>query len=293
MHLRATPFVGLAVVVLAVPILSGFAQSPNPSTSTADVVEAAAGYIAKYEQQLTSVLATEVSTQRILRLVRSDAGVPRFRALKSEMFFMFSPAEHEWMAVRDVHEVDGKPVEDPPDLKQAMATLPLVQIARALKGYSSRYNIGTIVRNFGEPTLSLLVLDANHRANFGFARTTTERKSGVVLVTVYFRERGTATLIHDTSGAPALSQGELVIEAGTGRVRHAVLKAQMGSVWAELTTTYQPDPKLDMWVPSTFSERYDEDARFSPTSTDRHVESIRCEATYSNFRRFEAFGRIK
>jgi len=274
MYVRATLSICLALV----------AQSRNPSTSTADVIEAATSYVAKYEQQLTSVVAMEVSTQRVLRRVPAEADATATRALTSEMFFIFSPAEHEWMAVRDVHEVDGKPVENPPDLQKTMMAGPLLQGARALKNYSSRYNLGSIVRNFGEPTLSLLVLDANHRSNFTFARTTTERKSGVTLVTVYFREHGTATLIHDISGAPVLSQGELVIEAGAGRIRHAVLKAQMGGIWAELTTTYQPDAKLDMWVPSSFSEQYDD---------DRRVESIRCEATYSNFRRFEAFGRIK
>src|SRR6185369_10182201 len=124
----------------------------------------------------TSILATEETSQLVLRRIPGDPAAPRSRALKSEMYFIFSPAEHEWMAVRDVTEVDGQPVTNPPDLTKAMNTLPVLQVARALKIYSSRYNIGSILRNFGEPTLSLLVLDANHRQNFGFAATRTDRK---------------------------------------------------------------------------------------------------------------------
>jgi hypothetical protein len=302
MHVRATLSVCIVVigVLLATPILSSRvatheSQSQNPSTTTADVVDAGVGYVAKYEQQLTSILAMEVSTQRVVRREPADADAPRTRALNSEMFFMFSPAEHEWMAVRDVHEVDGKAIANPPDLKKALATSPLAQIARSLKSYNSRYNIGTIVRNFAEPTFSLAALDANHRANFGFAADYTERKSGVTLVTVYFHERGNATLIRNTNGSPVQSEGEFVIEAGTGRIRHAVFKVKMGSVMAELTTTYQPDDKLNMWIPSTFTEQYDEDSKNSSSTaqTERRIESIRCEAKYSNFRRFEAAGQIK
>ena len=280
MHVRATLCISLALI----------AQSRTPSTSTADVVDAAAGYVAKYEQQLTSVVASETSRQEML--VRSpDPRTPAGRTMKSEMFFMFSPAEHEWMAVRDVNEVDGKPVENPPDLKNALATVPLLKVARTLKAYSSRYNIGRIQRNFGEPTLSLLVLDANHRENFGFAATRTEQKSGATLVTLYFRERGSQTLLHDLDGTPVPSEGELVVEAGSGRIRQAVLRARLGVVQAELATTYQLDPKLELWVPVTFRERYEEYSYDG--STTRVTEGVRCEATYSNFRRFESFGRIK
>ena len=66
-------------------------------------------------------------------------------------------------------------------------------------------------------------------------------------------------------------------------------------VYAELTTTYQPDAGLDLWVPSVFSEQYDENSSSSSVGTAYRgtLESILCEAKYSNFRRFQAFGQIK
>jgi len=50
--------------------------------------------------------------------------------------------------------------------------------------------------------------------------------------------------------------------------------------------TYQRDRKLDMWVPARMRETYLE------TAASTVVERVSCEATYSNFRRFETSGRI-
>jgi hypothetical protein len=289
----------LAVVVMWATVgRVAVSQAPpftSPDTSTAAVVEAAVAYITEYEQQLTAVVATEISTQQILRQAPVVVGAPRSRTLKSEIFFMFSPAEHEWMAVRDVGDVDGRPVENPPDLKTALSSLPLAQVAFTLKRYSSRFNIGRIVRNFGEPTLSLLVLDSNHRANFLFDRTRVERKSDAVLVTLTFHEIGLPTLIRDLLGNRVLSEGVLVVEAGSGRVRQAVLRARMGSVQAELTTTYARDARLGLWVPAVFRESYEDGLPVGVTTSPStaQYESMLCEAKYTNFRRFEAYGRIK
>lgn len=271
------------------------APSANPDTTPAAVVDAAVAYVTDYEQKLTSVLATEVSTQKLLRQLPIDPAAPKARALKSEMFFMFSPAEHEWMAVRDVSEVDGKRVENPPDLKAALSTLPFVQVVPTLKKYSSRFNLGRTVRNFGEPTLGLLVLDANHRANFSFYRRRVDRKPEAVLVTLAFVEAEPARLIHDLYGTPVLAEGELVVEAGTGRIRQTLLRAQIGTVHVELTTTYVPDARLGLLVPSVFREQYEDNvpAGVTPATAVAHRESIECEAKYTNFRRFEVNVKIR
>ena len=55
---------------------------------------------------------------------------------------------------------------------------------------------------------------------------------------------------------------------------------------ASIEVDYQPDMKLDMWVPGRMHETYLE--MRASTVTD----SIGCEATYSNFRRFETSGRM-
>ena len=60
--------------------------------------------------------------------------------------------------------------------------------------------------------------------------------------------------------------------------------AQDGIV-ARLTTTYAHDEKVEMWVPVSFTERYE--------SRREEREVILGDAAYTNFRKFEALARIK
>src|SRR5687768_5592947 len=175
--------------------------------------------------------------------------MPRARYMRSEIFFIFAPAEHDWMAIRDVTELDGKALSDRPDVRVALQTLPAPDVAVKFKAYNSRFNIGRISRNFNEPTLSLLVLDAHHRSRFSFERKRVERTGDTVLVTVAFTEKGTPTLIHDTKQGTVFSRGELAVETGSGRIRRAALTASIDGGSLELTTLYSPDQRLGMLVP--------------------------------------------
>src|SRR6185369_3393856 len=142
---------------LAVLVASAGAQRPD--TSALAVVRAAAQYV-----------ADEIYTQQIAAQEPSEADMPRQRRLRSEVFFMFAPADRDWMAIRDVTEVDGNAAPDRLDLGEALRTLAPDEVAAKFKAYNSRYNIGRTVRNFNEPTLSLLVLDERHRPRFMFER---------------------------------------------------------------------------------------------------------------------------
>ena len=66
--------------------------------------------------------------------------------------------------------------------------------------------------------------------------------------------------------------------ATTFEIKHADIRAL-------LKTQYEKDPKLDLWLPATFSERYER--------TRDVKELVECEAKYSNYRRFETAWRIK
>ena len=272
---------------------------PRPDRgSTGDLVDAAASYVAAYERELTSVLADETYTQRILTQVPAERNPRKSRTLRSEMFFMFAPLERGWMAIRDVAAVDGRPVSDRPDLRAALRTLPSAQVATTFKTYNSRFNLGRVVRNFNEPTLSLLVLDQQHRGRFSFERRRVERRSDGVLVTIAFLERTAPTLISDLRLQPVYSRGQFVVEEDTGRVRQAAFHVTIGAAQMDFTTTYTPDSRLGMWVPATFTEHYEDgvevgDAKSRMLDAPARYEKIECEAKYTNFRRFEATVRIK
>ncbi|MEX2271131.1 MAG: hypothetical protein WD690_06660 [Vicinamibacterales bacterium] len=260
------------------------------------LVDAAAAYVRDYQQQLTAIIADETYTQQLRAQTPLDKGMARTRTLISEIFFMFTPG-HDWMAIRDVMSMDGRPVSDRPDLRSALQSLAAHDVARRFKAYNSRYNLGRIVRNFNEPTLSLLVLDDAHRSRFRFERSRTQRQGGEELVTLSFRETRGPTLVRQLNGGPAYARGEVTIEPSTGRVTRAVLALVIDPVKLTLTTTYAPDARLGIWVPARFGEWYEhgraprKDARTLP-SGDAHEEIV-CEAKYSNFRRFEVKASIR
>ncbi len=203
---------------------------------------------------------------------------------------MFAPATRDWMAIRDVVAVDDALLRERPDLREALAALPAREVAAKFKEYNSRFNIGRTFRNFNEPTLSLLVLDEQHRHRFSFDRKRVERDGGTTLVTLAFTEKESPTLIFDLNRGRVFSRGELVIEAETGRVRRGVLSAKIGELSLELMTDYAPDERLAMWVPVTLREHYERGTR---SRSGSEYERIRCEASYTNYRRFETSVRIR
>lgn len=293
---------------VAVATASAVAQAtPQPDTSTRSVIKAAAAYVAEYERQLTSILADEIYTQKILQQVPRDEEMPWTRNLHSEIFFMFAPASGDWMAIRDVVSVDGEPLRDRPDVREALATLPAREVAAKFKEFNSRFNIGRTFRNFNEPTLSLLPLDEHHRHRFSFDRKSVRRDGDVVLVTLAFTEKEPPTLIFEMKQGRVFSKGELVVEAASGRVRRALLSAKIGELSIELTTVFAPDARLGMWVPAMLVERYHSGTQlqrdFNTGSSRRPsaprvsrrawYERIVCEARYTNYRRFETEVRIR
>jgi hypothetical protein len=278
---RILPFVLAALTAAATDRLQ------EPDTSTHAVVAAAASYVAEYQRQLTSVIADETYTQTIVDQVPHDSQTARRRTLRGEVFFMFAAATRDWMTIRDVLAVDGHAVAERPDLPDALRTLPPREVAARFKTYNARFNLGRTFRNFNEPTLGLLVLDEEHRRRFSFDRANVKTAGGETLVTLKFRERESPTLIRDLERGRVFSRGELLVEAGSGRVRRTTLTANQPGVELTLTTAYAPDARLGMWVPATFRESYE----YSPRRGEREV--IECEATYTNYRRFETSVRIK
>ncbi|MBA3948562.1 MAG: hypothetical protein H0X44_01290 [Acidobacteria bacterium] len=270
-------------------LVSGFRGSaaPQDPPGTAALVALASAYVRDYQQQLTAIVADETYHQEIRTQVPRDRGMPDKRTMKGEIFFWFTPGS-DWMAIRDVVEVDGRTPHDRPDLRAALRLGETMQVAAAFKAHNARYNLGHITRNFNEPTLGLLVLDDRHRGRFTFVRGRTDRRGGETLVTLTFRERGRDTLIRGLDGTPVPSRGEVTLEVNSGRITRTLLAATIGKVQVTMSTSYGHEPRLDMWVPERFGERYRDGA---PGLVP--YEDIQGEATYANFRRFEVLTRIR
>ena len=276
----------LAVTILAAAISLHAAPNPpvpapQPGTSTRELVSAASKYVAKYQQEFAFLIADEAYSQ-----TRTDAaGKSEHRQLRSEVFLTYLPADNEWVAVRDVIDVDGTPVANREELRTLLAKGGEIKgLISKVIARNARYNIGSTTRNFNEPTLPLLLVGEKRVNDVKFDRKTIERDGTAVVATLEFEERGRPTLIRGPEGSlPA--KGEIALEPVTGIVRRTTFELEQPGVKVRLTTSYARDPKLGLWLPDVFNERYE--------SENPITELVLCEAKYTNYRRFEVVGRIK
>jgi hypothetical protein len=264
----------------------------------ADIRQLAASYVDQYQRQLEAIVADEVYVQEIRAQDPADEGAPRSRTLRGEVFFLFAATEREWMAIRDVKEVDGVPLTGTTDVRATLRTLPAGQVADRMKSYNARYNIGRITRDINEPTLALLVLDATHRDRFKFKADKPRQAGDRRLVPLSFKERERPTLIRTPAGKPIYTSGELMVEPESGRIWQSTLNASVDAIKVQLTTEYSFDQRLGLLLPTVFRERYEQGSfavsrgRGSPVATAER-EVVVAEGRYSNFRRFEVLSRIR
>jgi hypothetical protein len=272
-----------ALSTLAIGAASGGTarQAGQPDTSLKALVAAASKYVARYQQDFAFLIADESYSQ-----TRTDAGGHvQDRLMKSEFFVTYLPADGEWVAVRDVMEVDGEPVAIREDLRKLLAKGGEIRgVIGQIIARNARYNIGSTTRNFNEPTLPLLLVGEKRVNAVKFGRRGVGQDGATVLATLAFEERGRPTLVRGPGGSmPA--RGEFVLEAGTGVVRKTSFELDQKDVKVRLTTDYAFDKKLGLWLPRVFTERYE--------SIGPIAEVVQCEATYSNYRRFDVTARIK
>jgi hypothetical protein len=291
MTLTAARVLATAVVVATGATLTATPRPPGQDRvdiSTSALVAGAVTYVQEYQRTFSFLVADEESVQRLVTIGGTDRPAPPAdeRRLTGELFMTYLPVDREWISVHDVMEVDGEPVTDREDLRALLQTGDLTSVVKRVADHNARYNIGSVVRNFNEPTLPLLIFGEQRVDNFRFERGTVEEWPDATLVTLMFEERRRPTLIKSARGGPVYSKGEITLEAATGRIRRTLFELRDGSITARLSTTYRLDDTLELWVPATFTERYERDR-------DGEREIIVGEAVYSNYRRFEVTGRIK
>jgi len=276
---------GAAIAAIAaaclVPLLAQSPQVPL-DTSTKGLVASARKYVSDYEKNFAFIVADEWY-QQVQR--DQDGRIQLNRVLKSEVFLTFLEADGEWIAVRDVMEVDGRPVTNRDRLRDLLARGGQFRgVARQVIESNARYNIGSVSRNFNEPTLPLLLFESRRASSVEFDKKKVSREGPLTIATLSFSERDSGTIVGGPAG-PAPAKGTFVIDAANGTVRETTFEIKHSDIRASLKTQYERDPKLELWLPAVFSERYER--------TRDVKEVIECEAKYSNYRRFETAWKIK
>jgi hypothetical protein len=178
-------------------------------------------------------------------------------------------------------------VRDREDLPALLSREDPDVVARRLFALNARYNIGGVIRNFNDPMIALLPVSDAHRARFSFeVEGTHQTEAGAAMVTLSFRERDRPTLVRPSPGGAAYARGDLTMDVATGAIHRTRFAVRYDKIDAELVTRFSREERLGLWVPSTFSERYTAHA-------NGFDELVTSESTYSNYRRFEARGRIE
>lgn len=206
------------------------------------------------------------------------------RSIRSEVSLAWFPDVRGWFGFRDVIDVDGKPVKDRDRrLARLFFEKPTGKLLKQALQESARYNLGTIRRNFNVPMVTLQFLDEDLSRRFRFEDGGHGRAGDRPAQIVKFQEIARPTIILSNE-ADAPSSGRYWIDADTGRVLKTefVIGDSNGDI--RISTWYRPDERLDIWVPAKMTERYD--------YIKRLYDSIQCEASYTNFRRFETGARI-
>ena len=181
-------------------------------------------------------------------------------------------------------DVDGNPVKDR-DRRLARLFLerPSGKILKQALQESARYNIGTIRRNFNVPMVTLQFLDQDLAARFRFEDGGTDRVGERPAQLVRFQEIAHPSIIL-VDESDAFARGRHWIDPENGRVLKTELVVGDSNGEIRISTWYRPDERLGIWVPAKMTERYDYPKRL--------YDFIQCEASYSNFRRFETGGRL-
>ncbi|MGH9200309.1 MAG: hypothetical protein ACRD2A_03630 [Vicinamibacterales bacterium] len=274
---------GLSVVAVLLATGTAAAQAVR-ATTFAEVMRRAHAYVAVYEDhQLSSLIAREEYHQQSLH---PDERVRAERTLLSDYMLFQLPPKEDWFALRDVHEVNGKPVADRDVRLKMLFTEPrnrVEELAMAIDQESARFNLGDVPRTVNLPTFALRFLRPANRKRFDFKKEAEERVGDAVTWVVGYRETDSPTFSATIEGKDVAASGRFWIDPESG----AVLRTEMilGGTRGvpqrmTVTVTYDLEPSLGFRVPIEMRERYDNPRK-------KRQDIIVGRATYSAFRPFD------
>jgi hypothetical protein len=271
------------VAVLAA-LTAGLAADNTPSKK--EVLKRAAAYVDQQAELLPQLVAEERSSQTLRpRVRRSTASPPRVIQARADFAWLRLEGMPEAIGVRDVREVDGRPVGGAERLEELLRrpTTSSIAAARALLAESARYNVGPLWRNVNLPTTALFLLHDSLQPRFSWKVEGTEASGAVVL---FFKERERPTVIRGLNGEPVFSRGRIWIDPATGTVQRTELHTEArdpegDKTYYQLLVEFAVDESLQVLLPRRLREHY-----------ETRTEVVDGKAEYVNYRRFQTGGRL-
>ena len=258
-------------VVFVVASAAPVAQSPSKEV----LLRRAADYLVAFVDGLSNVVAEEEYQQ-------SFREGPGRRRLKSDFLLVKYPgAENNFLAFRDVIEVNGKPVTDQQDrlLKLFVEPYkdPLVR-ASEIADASARHSVDR--GRLANPLFAIALLQRHYQPRFRFTLKDLEPDLGPGVREIELFEN-----------VPPKPTGPLPIHAVawvneiTGRVVKTELRTGKAPSTALLTTTFGTDPVLGIDVPLEMRDLHL--VRATGSSALAMADEYVGVAKYTRFRRFQ------
>jgi hypothetical protein len=271
--------------LILVAVLDAAGTVTGAATVTfAEVMRRAHEYVTIYEDhKLSTVIAREHYRQQVLD---RDGKTREERTLLSDYLLVQLPDE-DWVALRDVYEVDGTTVAERGARLKTLFAEPRERFSERviqLAEESAHFNLGNLYyRTLNLPTFALRILRPASRTRMAFAKAGEEQVDSTTAWVVAFRETKGPTFSGTPDGADVPAHGRFWVDPHTG----AVLRSEMiiggnrrVSARATITVSYAPEPALGFRVPVEMRERYDNPRR-------KRADVVVALATYSDFRLFD------
>jgi hypothetical protein len=267
---------------VALLILTSYLRAQT-SPTLGEVVDRLADYLTAYAASYSSTIATEHYTQTYV------SGRTRGQRILEAEFGIVRLPGREWVGFRDVTHVDGRQIEDREGRLAKLFVNPSyqsLQQADAITKESTRFNVGPILRTVNNPTVVLIALDARNQQRFKFSKGGEQTLKGERLWILRFTELVRPTIIQTLTGESEPMQGRAWVDPATGRLVRVEITLETLSIsrgtsglirfTASIDVSFQEDPRLQLWVPATMTERY----------SNNGSEIAAGDATYTNYRRF-------
>ena len=272
----------LASLVIPTTLLATGATGAETATF-AEVLRRAQAYVALYEDhELSTVIARERYHQQ---LVGADGAITRERTLLSDYLLLQLPDE-DWVAVRDVYEVDGTTVADRAGRLTMLFAGPREQLGERvmkLAEETAALNLGDhYKRTLNLPTFALRILRPANRKRVRFEKAGEEQVDGTATWVVAFQETKGPTVTATPDGADVPAHGRFWVAPEEGTVLRSEMilgGTRRVAARATITVAYARNLSLGFWLPSEMRERYE-------TPRRKRDDIVIALATYSDFRRF-------
>jgi hypothetical protein len=262
---------------------TGPAVAAPQSTPADEALARATAYVTRFIQRFSNVVSDEQYVQESSLVPRVtgtgfnkafEPGIPIRRQLKSDFLLIRRAADAEWNTLRDVYEVDGRPVRDRTERLTRLLNRPPDEAneeARRIAVESARYNIGGGSRTINNPLTVIALLQKHMQGRFRFTSGKPDKNYPATVVVIDYREQVRPTILR-ANNVDLPMVGRLWIEAGTGQI----LKTELVAGGTDhVTTTFEFDDRFEIAMPHEMHESF--------VAGRSAVEG---RATYGQFRRF-------